>query len=192
MMLEVVAYGVALLWLVALVPAAVITCLKQQWLLFGVGWLTGGLLWFVGAASLAPASSPWAQRFYGGEKLGRAEEPLRHGRQWRRVGLATATVTALVLALGVFGARPSPLLGVGGKALESSVGNGGVFLDAAPCDRINADTWTCARWDNQFSSTVAYRVKVDDFGCWKAAKVGPAGEGSARRLSGCVSLLDYL
>jgi hypothetical protein len=44
-------------WLVAVIPAAVITALKEQWLLFATGFLTLGMVWFVGAASLAEPGS---------------------------------------------------------------------------------------------------------------------------------------
>ena len=37
-----------------------------------------------------------------------------------------------------------------------------------------------------------YRVKADWKGCWRGVPVGPPGEGSRRRLSGCVSLFDFV
>lgn len=192
-MLEVAVYGLVLLWLAALIPAAVITCLKNRWGLFALGWLTGGLLWFVGAAPLAPADSPWAQRFYDEEKRARAEQPYGQESPLSRVGVATALVLAVILVLGFFGSRPSPVLGLSGSALESSVGNGGrLFGTLSPCDRMDGGTWTCPRWESQFSSQVSYRVKVDGMGCWTAKLIGGGVEGGGPRyLSGCVHLLDY-
>lgn len=189
-LLEVAIYGVALVWLSALVPAAIVTCLKQHWLLFTFGWLTCGVLWFVGALSIAPVGSFWARRFYDEEKLARAEDPLRHPRPLHRIALAVAGVIALIVLAGLFGARPAPVLGLGGRALERSVGNSAI-LTASPCTHVKGNTWKCSKWDDGGSSTVAYRVDVDGLGCWTATRAGPAGEGSARRLSGCVTLADY-
>lgn len=53
-------------------------------------------------------------------------------------------------------------------------------------------SWSCTRWDNQFSGVVGYRVEVDGLGCRHAVQVGPEGEGSSARLSGCVRLGNYL
>jgi len=192
--LQIALYGVALAWLVALLPAGVVTCLKGQWLFFGTGWLTGGLLWFVGAASTAQADSFWANRFYDEEKLSSIRAPLRHARSWRSVGVTTAVVLATIVALGVFGTRPFPILGLNGQTLENSVGNSPRLIGIArPCDQFTGGDWTCYRWDNQVSSTVAYRVHVNGLGCWHAVRTGFPGErGSPERLSGCVRLLDYL
>ncbi len=51
-----IAYGVGL-WLVLIVAPATITALKGQWLLFGAGWLTVGLVWRIAALRLARPSS---------------------------------------------------------------------------------------------------------------------------------------
>ena len=37
MIVDVVFYGVALLWLLTVVPAAVVTCIREQWLYSGQG-----------------------------------------------------------------------------------------------------------------------------------------------------------
>lgn len=71
-------------------------------------------------------------------------------------------MAAAVAALGLFAARPTPILGTSGESLGSSVGSG----------------------------TVSYRVAVNGVGCWTAVRTGGAGEGSRKRLSGCVNLLD--
>jgi hypothetical protein len=193
LILEVAIFGALALWLLALLPAAVITIFKEQWLLFGLGWLTLGILWLVGAASLAPPDSIWARRFYDEQKLARAAEPLRHPRPWRNLALGAAGAAALIGVLGFFGARPSPILGMDGGSLESSVGNGGSFgFQTQPCRHMGGNAWSCGRWDEQFSGQVGYRVEVDGLGCWNATRVGPPGEGSHKRLSGCVTLADYV
>lgn len=190
---QVLIFGVAGVWLLALVPAAIVTALKGQWLLLGFGWLTLGILWFVGAASLAPPDSLWARRFYGSERLARAANPLRHPRRRRNLGLAIAGAAVATLMLGFLAARPAPILGVGGGSLQSAVGNGGFLgTETHPCERLAGGAWSCSRWDDQFSGTVSYRVKVNRLGCWKATRVGPPGEGSKRSLSGCVTILNYV
>jgi len=190
---EVVFYGVLLVWLAALIPAAVATCLKERWLLFVFGFFAGGITWFIGATSLAPADSVWAKRFYDEKQIARVEDPLRHGRSWRNTGLAAAALVALVVVLGLFAARPSPILGLGGGALQSSVGNDFLLEGSAPCEKVRSGAWKCSRWDNGHSGTVSYRVHTDGLGCWSATRIERfSGEGSPKRFSGCVSLFHYL
>jgi hypothetical protein len=50
--ISVVASGAVLVYLPALIPAAVICCRKRQWLMFGAGFLTFGLVWLVGCVHL--------------------------------------------------------------------------------------------------------------------------------------------
>jgi hypothetical protein len=109
------------------------------------------------------------------------------------VSLAICGVLLAVAALGAFVMRPSPLLGVDGRSLESSVGNGSSLFgfQLEPCTEKGGE-WRCSRWDDQMSSTVGYRVDVDGAGCWHATRIGPPGEGSDKRLSGCLWLFDYL
>lgn len=95
----------------------------------------------------------------------------------------TGTIAA-VLLLGLVGARPTMVLGVDGHALQNSVG--GLFVGGG-CDQ-SARTWSCRRYDDQFSGTVSYRVSVNRLGCWKAIRVRPPGEGSKKRISGCVTV----
>jgi hypothetical protein len=47
--------------------------LKRQWLLFAAGWLTIGLVWWIASLRLARPDSWWARRFYGQDKLARAQ-----------------------------------------------------------------------------------------------------------------------
>jgi hypothetical protein len=66
-------YTAGLLVLLFIAPLT-ITALKRQWLLFAAGWLTIGLVWWIAALRLARPNSWWARRFYGAEKLRRAQE----------------------------------------------------------------------------------------------------------------------
>jgi hypothetical protein len=153
------------------IPAAVITCVRRRWLYFVCGWLTLGIVWYVGA-------------------LGR--KPDQPGYEPRQVEIALAATAVAFLALGLFGARPSTVLGVDGSSLQSSVGNDFLFENSRACQPEGA-VWICSRWESQFSSTIPYRVEVDDFGCWEAARTGDGGEGgSPRAISGCVTLYDFI
>jgi membrane-associated phospholipid phosphatase len=71
-------YTVALF--VVLIAPLIVTALKRHWLLFVAGWLTIGLVWWIASLRLARPDSWWAQRFYGQDKLARAQ---------RRYGAAT-------------------------------------------------------------------------------------------------------
>ena len=96
------------------------------------------------------------------------------------------------LLLTLFAVRPAPVLGVNGKALQHSVGNSSL-IGPDSCRQTPQGAWICARWDNQFSSAVPYRVSVGGLGCWHATRVGPPGDGgSAKQLSGCLTLVDYI
>lgn len=74
-----IAYTIGL-WVVLIVAPATITALKGQWALFAAGWLTLGTVWWITAPRLARPKSWWARRFYGRNKLARAQ---------RRYGAAT-------------------------------------------------------------------------------------------------------
>jgi hypothetical protein len=106
--------------------------------------------------------------------------------------LAAPAAAAAMLVLGLLGARPAPILGLDGDVLQASVGNSRLVGLGRPCDRAAAGVWACERWDNQSSGTVAYRVEADWKGCWRAVRLGSPGEGSRKRLSGCVTLVDYV
>jgi hypothetical protein len=190
MALEIVIYGVVLVWLVGLLPAAIVTCLKGHWAMFAAGLLTLGLVWFLGALAAAELDSTWARRRYGEKERARISGDARHRRPWRTLGITAAVALVAIVVLGTFGARPAPVLGVNGGALEHSVGGSPLFEPPA-CKRIDGGEWICSHWDDQFSSTVGYRVEVGSLGCWHAVRAGPAGEGIAKRLSGCVALSDY-
>jgi hypothetical protein len=159
-------YGIGLVYLLALAPAAVICCFKERWGMFFLGWLTFGLAWIIGALS---------------------------GEPRRRLGVVALVTLAAVLVLGAFGARPAPVLGLDGETLESSVGNGIWFYNFKSCDRLPDGGWRCGRWDSQYSGERTYRVDVDGFGCWHAERLGPQGDrATPEQLSGCVHLGNYL
>jgi hypothetical protein len=157
---------VVLFWAVGVVPAGVITAVRGQWLLFWCGWLTLGILWFIGA--LAP-------------------DPGAESRDPRWV-LAGPAIVAAIVVLGVFGARPTPVLGLDGEALQASVAS--TTLNDA-CEPVAADAWTCQRWDSELSGAISYRVEANWKGCWHAVRESPDNR-SPKRLSGCVTFVDYL
>lgn len=190
--LDVLIYGAVALWLVAIIPAAVVTALKKLWLLYITGFFTLGMVWLVGAASLAESDSWWAKRFYDERKRERAAHPERYPRS-RRAGTAAAVGSILLsmVVLGLFAAYPSPILGVDGRSLEYSVGRASI-LDSKPCRKKGDGMWTCLRWDSGGSSALTYRVKVDSLGCWTAERLGTSSEGSRRALSGCITIRDHI
>jgi hypothetical protein len=160
---------VVLFWAIGVIPAAVITAIREQWLLFWGGFLTLGLLWFVGA--LVPSS----------------EEP--RDPRWM---LAPAAIVAAMVVLGIFGARPAPVLGLNGGALQDSVGNSLLGVGDDSCDPEPDGTWECSRFDVGYSSTVSYTVRTDWKGCWHAVLRGRPSEDSPKRLSGCATLVNYV
>jgi len=167
---DVVFYGVALLWLLTVIPAGVACCIRGQWLYFWFGWLTLGILWYIGALSRKPGQPAYAPR---------------------RVATVLAATAATFLVLGFFGARPSAVLGVDGHSLQNSVGDSLIFDSPSGCER-EGRFWACQKWNSGYSGTVLYRVKVNRMGCWQAVRDGYAGEGSPKRLTGCVTLYDFL
>jgi hypothetical protein len=154
-----------LTYLLALIPGAVLCLHKGQFGMFFAGWLTFGLVWLIGAGS---------------------------GESRRTLGIVALVALVSAVVLGVFGARPAPVLGLNGEALESSVGNLSFLTGDRPCLHRPDGSWSCTHWDNQLSGVVSFRVEVDGLGCWHAIQVGPDGEGSSARLSGCVHLGNYL
>jgi hypothetical protein len=182
-------FGVAGVWLVALIPAATITALKGRWPLFFAGFLTLGLTWIVGAVSLAPPDSRWARRFYGEARLARAADPLRHPRPFRIVALAIGGTILAIVMVGLCAARPSPILGIDGGSLGSSVGTGGLST-TEPCLHIDGEIWRCARYDDLVSGPIKYRVGVRNSGCW-TARVDDESVGRRKPLSGCITIVDH-
>jgi hypothetical protein len=165
-MTSVVFYGVLFVYLLALIPAAVICCRKRQWLMFAAGWLTLGLVWFVGVAS---------------------------GESRRTLGYDALALIAAVLVIGAAYSHPAPVLGVDGGSLQASV-SGFAPGGGGECRHLGAGgwQWECSRWDNQASGLAAYRVHVNRLGCWHGVEFGARRSTEGTRISGCVHLDDYL
>lgn len=189
---EVLLYGALWLWLLGLIPAAVACLLKGRPLLFAAGFLTFGMTWFLGAIPLADADSKWAQRFYGEQRLAQATDPVRNPRPARTTALWLGGFAALILVAGLLAARPTPITGVDGKALQYSVGGGNLGLSTEPCSHGGGGAWTCGVYDDGFSGTVSYEVEVGGLGCWTAVRAGWAGEGGPKQLSGCLTVWDQV
>ena len=155
-----------------MIPAAVVCVIRGQWTYFWFGWLTLGILWYIGALARKPGQGSY--------------EP-------RQVAIALVASAAAFLALGLFGARPSPVLGLDRHALQSSIGGESLpGFSGRGCERGPDGAWRCARHDEGFSGSVLYAVRSNGLGCWHAVRVGSAGEGSPRRLEGCVTLFNFL
>jgi hypothetical protein len=94
--------------------------------------------------------------------------------------------------IGVLVARPTPIVGVDGEALQYSVGGGNLLFDSEPCPHEADGSWTCDVYNSNVSGTVPYRVRVGGLGCWTAVRSGRIGVGSPKRLSGCLTAWDQV
>ncbi|MGN6259047.1 MAG: hypothetical protein ACTHN3_15095 [Solirubrobacterales bacterium] len=173
MILEVLLYGLALFWLLGLVPAAAICALRERWLYFLVGWISLGLTWFIGAFTSDPGGPP-------------------RDRRW--VALSAAAAIAPVLVLGLLGARPAPLLGVSGAALQRSIAGAGARGKLNTCSSEGDGYWRCLREGEEASGdSVPYRVHVNGVGCWHGRLLGKLGrEVDPQTITGCIGLADYV
>jgi hypothetical protein len=160
---------VVLFWAIGVVPAGAITAIRGRWLLFFCGWLALGILWFPGALAPDPEGPPRDPRWI----------------------LVPVAIAAVMVMLGIFGARPSPVLGLNGGALQHSVGSSLITGDDS-CEPASDGTWGCSHYDVGSSSTVSYRVTADWKGCWHAVLRGRPTEDNPKRRSGCVSLVNYV
>jgi hypothetical protein len=191
--IQTVAVAVAAVWLAAVIPAGVITALKRHWLYLVAGFLTLGTMWLVGATTLAAPDSWWAARFYDDETARRATRRDAGPQPASVTAASIGSILAAIAVLLLFAAFPSPILGVDGRSLEYSVGGPSFTGGPRPCEHRPDGTWFCRRWDSGGSSEADYRVAVDDFGCWTATREGDArGEGSPKRLSGCITIRDHI
>jgi hypothetical protein len=181
LLLEVQIYGAIGLWLLGLAPAAVVSILKGRLLYFFLGWVTFGIAWFVGALSPADPGSLWARRFY--------DES--HPRSAHTSAIWLFGSLGLLLAIGLFAARPVPVLGVDGRALQYSVDGGGFSSSSDACAREDG-VWICHVYDSNLSSNMPYRVEMRRFGCWTATRIDWAREESRQRLSGCITIWDEI
>jgi hypothetical protein len=154
-------YGVAVVWLLA----AVVCCLRRQWLLFICGFFTFGLAWFVGAVA---------------------------GSTFRRVAVGAGAVAIVAIVLGAFAARPAPVLGIDGASLQRSVGGRLAEAGGVGCKALSGPRWRCYQYDDSGGGWLAVPVRVNGRGCWRATdrtRRSPDVEGENR---GCVHLGDYL
>lgn len=189
---EALLYGVFWIWLLGLIPAAVVSVLKGRLLLFAAGFITFGITWFIGAIPLADSSSEWARRFYGEKRMARAADPIRNPRPAGTTALWLSGSAALVLVVGLFAARPAPIVGVDGEALQYSVGSSNLDFSSEPCQPGDGGIWTCRAYDDDASGTVLYEVKVGDLGCWQAARAEWPGAGAPKPLTGCLTFWDQI
>jgi hypothetical protein len=188
--IEILLAGTAAVWLLGLLPALTVTVLKGNSRLLGWGFLTFGLTWFGGALALAPADSPWAQRRYDSETLARSGAPLSAQRSPRVLGLWTLAGLVSVVLAGAFIARPAPVLGIDGSALESSMPR--TPLSAPPCEQVAGGYRCWVEPAERSGGATPYRVELRGRGCWTARPLGPIAPEGRGTISGCVTLLDYL
>jgi hypothetical protein len=103
---------------------------------------------------------------------------------------------AILVALFLFGLRPTPILGVDGKSLEFSIRGSGD--SQPPCRHGSTETWICTvdggSINSRLTLRIPYRVEVNWLGCWKARRIGrPRLFGNPPlHLSGCVTLGDHI
>jgi hypothetical protein len=104
------------------------------------------------------------------------------------VALASlAAIAALIV-------RPARVIGVGSDALETSLEEelpeAGSNAGKARCTEERREhAWRC----DELSHSVGFEVRVDDWGCWKAERVGGLlPESWPRRASSCIWLADYV
>ena len=190
LLVEILLAGTVAVWLIGLLPALVVTAVKGNSRLLGWGFLTLGLAWFAGALALAPADSLWAQRHYDSEQLTRSRAALGTQRSPRVWSLWLLGFAVAVVLSGAFIARPAPILGVNGAALLHSMPHTG--FDPQPCTRFSGG-YRCGIESREASgSKITYAVELHERGCWTARPIEPMRREDWGRLSGCVSLWDYL
>jgi hypothetical protein len=178
---------------VALLTTSVVSLLKRRYLIFAAGFLTLGLAWFPGAIGMAPSDSWWARTLYDERQLARAENPERHPRRWWPVPRYLWILSIGFLLLCAFLARPTPIVGVNGKALSNSV-SGSALLSDRSCRHVGGRHWVCPVYDDAVSGDVDYQVHVGYFGCWTAQREGGVrlAHEPPPRMSGCITAFDHI
>ncbi|HWM62537.1 MAG TPA: hypothetical protein VNP96_00930 [Solirubrobacterales bacterium] len=179
-------WGIAVLWVLLALPAAIVTLLKRHWLYFCVGWLTLGAVWLIGAAAWAKPDSWWARSSYDDAKQARAADPHQRIRAPGQLAIRTAAALALILAVGLFCSRPSLFIGVDGASLASSVGRD----SSDPCKQLSPDRWRCRAPALEESGYNAwYTVHVGN-ACWTATPVARSERDGHR--DGCITVFDHI
>lgn len=94
------------------------------------------------------------------------------------------------VAIGYLAFRPARVLGVNGGAIQCSIDCQSRFPD---CTRDKSTTWQCLRETNEHSGdAVRYRVSISRSGCWHGVPVWGTEKRESPRVSGCLSILDYI
>lgn len=125
-----------------------------------------------------------------GKRLARAADPIHNPRPAGTTARWLGGSATLILVIGLLAARPTPILGVDGKALQHSVGGGILGSSTEPCQPAAGGTWNCDVYDDNVSGTVLYQVKVGDLGCWSAIHADWTGKRTPRPLTGCLTFWD--
>lgn len=188
--LAVIIVGLLLSYALAAIPAAIVAALKRNWVMLGVGFISFGIAWYLGALAVARPGSWWERRF--GAAAG-SEFPEGSGGGGLRGsdGRLMFAAIGVVLVIGLFAVFPTPLLGTDSRSLQNSVG--GLFSFAEECQPREGSTWTCYQYSNSTSGDVSYRVSVNWAGCWKGKAEDPSLLlESEREISGCVWLFDHV
>lgn len=89
--------------------------------------------------------------------------------------------------------RPATLIGASDKSLAYSIRKEADSNEAS-CRGDDPD-FTCVVFASGSPARSGYSVNVDDYGCWEARSSGggeAAGAGFARRLSGCITVVDLI
>ncbi len=108
------------------------------------------------------------------------------GRRTRILLVGGFLLALFLLALSLIVMfAPTPYLGTSHSALANSIGGS----DANDC-RPAGSNWICT--EGSGASMTRYAVKIDWAGCWSGQLIGSAGSGAARKISGCVAIIDHL
>ncbi len=189
--LAVVIVGLSLFYVIAAIPAAVVAGLKRNWVMFGVGFISFGIAWYVGALAVARPNSWWGRRF-GAAASDVYPEGSGTGGLRRSDGRLALGIAGAVLTIGLLAVFPTPFLGTDGRSLQNSVD--GLFSFKERCQPRGDSTWTCYKYDNASSGDLPYRVSVNWAGCWEGkAEAGSRPPApSEREISGCVWVFDHV
>jgi hypothetical protein len=181
--------GLLTVWLLAVGPAGIVTLAKGNSSCFRWGFLTFGLTWFGGAIALAPPDSHWARHRYDADRRRRAALPLGSQRSPWVLALWPLVAILAIAFTGLFIARPAPILGVNGAALEHALPHGG--FSSRPCAKVAGGYRCLVETPERSGDSTEYRVHLQGHGCWRAVPESAEGRRGWGVLSGCLTLLDY-